>query len=202
MDDIGIHTATASDRNDVVSSLTSAFASDPILGWMMRSNPPSVDRLKLFFGAIVDGELQKDAHVSYVAGAGAGAAVWRDVGDKGPSNMEMFKSAPTFLRVFRSGLGRSLKAVSAIEKAHPRELHVYLFFVGVHQDYRGRGLGGALLGPMLERCDTQGIPAYLENSNPTNEAFYARLGFVQRGKIDLPKGAPPAMPMWREPRNV
>jgi len=202
MDDIGIHTATASDRNDVVSSLTSAFASDPILGWMMRSDRPPPRRLRLFFETIVDGEMGKGDESGYVAGAGAGASIWRDVGDSGPSNMEMFKSGPTFLRVFRSGLGRTLRALSVVDKAHPKEPHVYLFFVGVHQDNRGQGLGAGLLAPMLDRCDTQGIPAYLENSNPLNEAFYVRLGFVPRGKLDLPKGAPPLQPMWREPRNV
>jgi GNAT superfamily N-acetyltransferase len=95
-----------------------------------------------------------------------------------------------------------MRVASAIESAHPEEPHVYLFYVGVHQDNRGQGLGAALLAPMLERCDREGIPVYLENSNPPNEGFYARLGFAQRGTISLPKGAPPLTPMWREPRNA
>lgn len=202
MDDIAIRAATRSDRNDVVSSLASAFAADPMLGWMTRSSHPPAGRLQLFFETIVDGELQKGAQMTYVAGAGAGASVWRDVGDKGPSNTEMLKSTPAFVWVFRSGLGRTLRLVTAVEKVHPEEPHAYLFFVGVHQDRRGQGLGAALLAPVLERCDREEIPAYLENSNPANEAFYARLGFAQRGKISLPKGAPPLMPMWREPRSV
>jgi len=193
MDDVTVRAAIVSDRDDAVSALTDAFAADPIWGWMTRSDPAPPDRLRLFFETIVEGELQKGAETAYVAGAGAGASIWRDVGDKGPSNLEILKSTPTFVSVFRSGLGRTLRAVSAIERTHPKEPHVYLFFVGVHQNHRGRGLGAALLTPMLERCDT--------NSNPINEAFYARLGFVPRGNIDLPKGAPPLMPMWREPRT-
>ena len=200
MDDIVIRTATTGDRDDVVASLTSAFASDPMMKWMTRSDPLDATRVSLFFRAILDGEFAKPTDTIHVAGSGAGASVWRGVGDKGPSKIDQFKSAPSFIRVFRSSLGRAMQVSSAIDSAHPREPHVYLFYVGVHQDSRGQGLGAALLAPMLERCDTEGIPAYLENSNPANEAFYARLGFVQRGTINLPKGAPPLMPMWREPR--
>jgi len=181
MGDVTVRTAIASDRDGAVSALTDAFAADPIWGWMTRSDPPPPGRLRLFFETIVEGELQKGAETAYVAGAGAGASIWRDVGDKGPSNWEILKSTPTFVRVFRSGLGRTLRAVSAIDKAHPKELHAYLFFVGVHQNHRGHGLGAALLTPMLERCDTEGIPAYLENSNPIN-------GFRAARKYRSPEG--------------
>jgi len=202
MDDTVIRTATVDDRDDAVVSLTSAFAFDPLMGWMTRSDPLDPNRLRLFFGAIVDAEFQRGVETTYVAGSGSGAAIWRDFGDKGPARTALLKSAPTFIRVFRSGLGRAMRAVSAIESIHPEEPHMYLYFLGAHQNERGKGLGAALLAPMLERCDKEGIPAYLENSNPPNEAFYSRLGFVQRGTINLPKGAPPLTPMWREPRDA
>lgn len=201
MDDIVIRNANLGDRDHVVSSLTSAFASDPLMKWMTRSDSLDPNRVRLFFRAILAGEFAEPTDTVYVAGSGAGASVWRGVGARGPSKMQQFKSAPSFIRVFRSGLGRAMQVSSAVDSAHPKEPHVYLFYVGVHQDSRGQGLGAALLAPMLGRCDTEGIPAYLENSNPANEAFYARLGFVQRGTIDLPNGAPPLVPMWREPRD-
>ena len=174
MDEPAVRTATTNDRDDAVDSLTSAFAADPIMSWMTRSDPPDPQRLKLFFGAIVDGELQKGAETAYVAGGGSGASIWRDVDDRGPSQVELIKSAPFFLRVFRSGLARTLRAVSAIDSAHPKEPHAYLFFVGVHQDNRGQGLGAALLAPMLERCDREGIPALLE-SEPGVERLVRRV---------------------------
>lgn len=201
MDDVAIRIATVGDRDDAASSLSSAFAADPIMGWMTRTEPLDAARLRRFFETIVDGELQKESHVTYVAGTGGGAAVWRDVGDKGPSTGELLKSAPRFVRVFGLGLARAMRLAAAVDRSHPKEPHVYLFFVGVHQDRRGRGVGASLLAPVLERCDREGVPAYLENSNPSNEAFYARLGFVPRGSISLPKGAPPLTPMWRDPRS-
>lgn len=56
------------------------------------------------------------------------------------------------------------------------------------------------MAPMVERCDREGVAAYLENSNPANEAFYVRHGFVATGPLDLPDGAPPMTAMWRDPR--
>ena len=94
-----------------------------------------------------------------------------------------------------------LRTLATLERVHPRQPHYHLAYVGTHPDRQGRGLGTAVLEPMLDRCDTEGVAAYLENSKPRNEAFYARHGFVATGPIPLPDGAPPMMAMWREPRT-
>ena len=50
---------------------------------------------------------------------------------------------------------------------------------------KGRGLGGKVLAPMLERCDRTATVAYLESSNPANIAFYRRHGFETTGELVL-----------------
>ncbi|MEO0714891.1 MAG: GNAT family N-acetyltransferase, partial [Pseudomonadota bacterium] len=42
---------------------------------------------------------------------------------------------------------------------------------------RGKGVGKALLAPVLAACDRDGVPVYLENSNPANAGFYRAHGF-------------------------
>ena len=49
----------------------------------------------------------------------------------------------------------------------------------------------------LERCDKQGMAAYLESSNPQNVPLYEHFGFQVTGVLDLPKGAPAVTTMWR-----
>jgi RimJ/RimL family protein N-acetyltransferase len=62
---------------------------------------------------------------------------------------------------------------------------------------QGHGHGTALLRPILDRCDREGVPAYLEASNPRCARLYERLGFTTTGTI-RPLGAPPIQLMWRD----
>ncbi len=68
-------------------------------------------------------------------------------------------------------------------------------------DDQGRGIGSALLRPVLTRCDREGVPAYLEASSERNRALYARHGFEVVERIELPGGGPPMWRMWREPQH-
>ena len=46
---------------------------------------------------------------------------------------------------------------------HPPEPHYYLEFLGTRRGQQSRGGGTAVLQPMLDRCDAEGVPAYLES---------------------------------------
>jgi GNAT superfamily N-acetyltransferase len=81
---------------------------------------------------------------------------------------------------------------------HPQEPHWYLPFVAVDPTRQGGGLGTALLGPILARCDAERKPAYLESTNPRNQTLYERLGFRALGKIRAGQ-CPPIVPMLRQP---
>jgi hypothetical protein len=52
---------------------------------------------------------------------------------------------------------------------------------------------------MLERCDREGVPAYLESSKDENLPFYERHGFAATGTLHLPLGGPPIRKTWRSP---
>jgi GNAT superfamily N-acetyltransferase len=66
----------------------------------------------------------------------------------------------------------------------------------VHQ---GRGHGAALLRYALERCDREGLPAYLESSNSRNVPLYERHGFEPMGSIQA-GSSPTVIPMLRRRR--
>jgi hypothetical protein len=57
-----------------------------------------------------------------------------------------------------------------------------------------------LLAESLERIDAQSAPAFLESSNPANDARYERLGFVRCGAFELGEDGPDVTQMWREGR--
>ena len=88
-----------------------------------------------------------------------------------------------------------------LELAHPlRPPHWYLAVLGTDPDAQGQGLGSAVLAPVLEQCDRDGVGAYLESSKERNIDFYARHGFRVTDVLRLVRG-PRAWGMWREPRN-
>ncbi|CAM5276248.1 GNAT family N-acetyltransferase [Streptomyces hirsutus] len=61
---------------------------------------------------------------------------------------------------------------------------------------RGKG-GTALIGSVLDRCDREGLPAYLEASSVRSRLLYERLGFAQACEpLQLPDGR--MWPMWRD----
>lgn len=92
-------------------------------------------------------------------------------------------------------------AVAAMNRHHPRFPHAYLFTIGVRPQARGNGHGLELIKPVLDACDRAGFPAYLENSNPANCAFYGARGFERLAMIEVAPGAPPLEAMLRQPRG-
>jgi GNAT superfamily N-acetyltransferase len=83
---------------------------------------------------------------------------------------------------------------------HPEEPYWYLPLIGVEPTMQGGGIGAALMRPVLERCDREGLKAYLEASNPRNIPFYEKLGFKATGSIQV-ADSPCITPMIREPQG-
>ena len=55
-----------------------------------------------------------------------------------------------------------------------------------------------MIAAITSRCDDEGIPAYLESSDPVNVPLYESHGFRVVGEVGILDG--PTVPlMWREP---
>jgi GNAT superfamily N-acetyltransferase len=183
------------------ATLAAAFADDPVFVWLNRGRPIAPGPAVAGFRTVINGELRKHQPELFITEGDGSVSIWHAIDDWKGSTIESIRALPAFTRVFGRGVTRVLKTLTTMEKVHPTEPHYHLAYVGTHPDQQGRGLGTAVLQPMLDRCDAEGVPAYLENSKPRNEAFYVRHGFVTTAPIPLPAGAPPVMAMWREPRG-
>lgn len=197
-----IRPATAADRALLANTLASAFANDPLFGWMAGAGPnkPLEPTMRLLFGALVKGDLGRPDHLVFLSEDGTGAAIWKAPNRWKMPTGDLVRSMPTMLRALGTKLPRMVGALNAIEKVHPTEEHYYLEGLGTRQDVQSKGIGSSVIGHMLDRCDAEGLPAYLESSNPRNVPFYARHGFVKTGEIVCGKGAPTVTAMWRDPR--
>ncbi|NND02032.1 MAG: GNAT family N-acetyltransferase [Acidimicrobiia bacterium] len=180
--------------------LANAFADDPIFRYILGDRNDIERRAKHLFVENIAAELRKSAHLVEMTEDGNAVALWHDVDDWRTPPVELVRSLPSTVRAFGMSLPRALRVLLTAEKVHPPEPHRHLAYIGTHDDHKGKGLGTALLADMTERCDQNGLAAYLESTNPVNDAWYARFGFESRGPVPLPSGAPVLTAMWRDPR--
>lgn len=193
-----IRLAAPNDVEAMSGALARAFADDPVMTWMFPSEDFRSKRLPKMFRAMLvhiclpRGEVYTTSEVS-------GAAMWVPPGTWPFGRLEQLRLLPSTM----GGLGRRMITAARfelmLESKHPREPHWYLSVLGTDPAHQGRGVGSGLLRPVLERCDTEGLPAYLESSKEQNIAFYARHGFDVTGELSI-DGTPSVWAMWRPPR--
>jgi len=194
-----IRSATGDDVPPVAVALARAFYDDPVMSWLFRDDARRPRRLERGFTLFLTGiYLQHQA--CYTTDGLAGGALWAPPGKWHLGPLAQLRLLPRMASVFGRDLPRVLRAIAFIESRHPHEPHYYLAVLGVEPQAQGKGLGAALMRPVLERCDREGIPAYLESSSERSRALYLRNGFEVVEEIVYPGGGPPSWRMWRPPR--
>ena len=183
----------------VARTLAQAFYDDPHFRWIVRNDSIRMRRMVGGFATFI-GRIWLPHDEGYVHERLSGAALWMPPGTWHMGVLAQLRLLPSIVRNVGADSGRLLRAVTWMEKTHPHEPHWYLPAIGVAPAWQGRGYGAALLRPMLERCDAERVPAYLEASTPRNRALYERHGFevVEEGRYAT--DGPPLWRMWREPR--
>ncbi len=180
--------------------LARGFADDPIWRYLVTDDR----RWEAHAGAVFDRMIRRSAASgsTWTTAAREGVAAWAPPGDWRTPWTDVVKGTPTLARGFGlRGLPRALQALQVLESGHPEEPHWYLEFLATEPHLRGKGLGSALITPALERCDDEGVPAYLESSKRDNLPFYGRFGFEVTEEVAIGgAGTPSFWRMWRDPR--
>lgn len=170
-----VRLATPDDRARVVETMVAAFAADPVLRFQFPDDARWVDGASIFFGALFDKRVIRDA--VWVAEDGLAAALWDPAGSTGSSDLSGLRA---------DELVRVEEYDHAVHGSLPDELFWYLGVLGTHPDAVGRGLGRAVMRPGIETATAAGLPCVLETSNPRNLDFYGRDGWTPIGSISEP----------------
>jgi ribosomal protein S18 acetylase RimI-like enzyme len=194
-----VRTATAADLTPLCDTLRRAFWDDPIMGYVLPEGIASRDKRMANMMRMEAGPTIPDESV-FVTAEGDAAAIWKAPGKWKMGGFEVLKQTPLVISTLRTRVLRGLGVLNAMERKHPTEPHWYLAILGTAPEAQGKAKGTALMQPILDRCDTEGLPAYLESSKEKNVPFYERHGFKVTEVIELPKGGPKAWLMWRDPR--
>jgi GNAT superfamily N-acetyltransferase len=179
--------------------LAHAFHDDPVFTWVLHAEERRIAMLERGFELFLR-RVWIDQDETYTTGDVVAVAAWELPGQWKLGLRAQLRLLPAMVGVFHRRLPRVLRALTVLEASHPTELHYYLPFIGVHPEWQGRGIGAAVLAPILERCDREEMPAFLEASTPRNRALYERHGFTVTDEFTLGKGAPPQWRMWRAPQ--
>lgn len=177
--------------------LADAFYEDPLTCWVYPDDARRRERLRRGFEVWL-GRLYLPVGECWTTDRFAGGAVWAPPGWS-LSTFGQLRLMPATIRLAGRDTLRLLRMLAAFDRVHPKTPHWYLPFVGVVPEWQGRGFGAALLRPVLERCDADGAPAYLEATAPRNRTLYERHGFEVTEEVRIAPDAPPVWAMWREP---
>ncbi|MFI8302021.1 GNAT family N-acetyltransferase [Streptomyces sp. NPDC085927] len=199
---VAIRTAGDGDRELLVRLLDEAFQDDPVSGWVFPGTEYRRTTHHRLMGAFTDIVLAVGR--IDVTEDGSACALWMSVpADDHDAGDPADDEGPVQVRQAVDPENERVEVIGRLTAgAHPTgRAHEYLWMIGVAPGRQGEGLGTALIGSVLDRCDREGLPAYLEASSVRSRLLYERLGFAPAGEpLQLPDG-PRMWPMWREPRT-
>ncbi len=191
-----VREALPGERRTVLDVLGRAFFDDPIAVYVYPKDAHRRARYGRFMGLAIDafeGEgqvLTNDAVQS--------AAIWQ-APIEGSRKTGLFKQLRLMTRLIgltRGGFFRAARLAELMSTHHLTEPHWYLAVLGTDPEAQGKGLGSAVMQPVLDRCDRTGVPAYLESSKESNLPFYQKHGFEVVDELKIP-GGPSMWPMVR-----
>ena len=192
----GARVAHRNDWKQLGDILGEAFRDDPINRWLF-GNPRAITSL---FRIMADDVYTRHGFCHLIASEAA--AMWLPAGVT--SDLTAFGLWRLIAGQVRWGtkgaMKRAMGAGEVMAAHHPDVPHLYLFAIGTRESARGKGLGKALLRPVLDAADRDGLPVYLENSNPVNSGFYHAHGFeTMTSPFSIGEDSPVMEPMWRSP---
>ncbi len=192
-----LRVATHADLDAVTAVMTTAFAGDPV--WGAYSFPDTVrglDQPAAFWRPYLAAMLRFPW--TLVTPACEAAAVWVPPGEPELEPDQEHELEAALCELLGDAQAEVvLDVFTRLDAAHPGdEPHHYLSLLGTHAGHRGKGVGMGLLTACLELVDAAGSPAYLESTNPANDARYASRGFEPYGSVAL-AGGQRVTTMWR-----
>ncbi|MEA2309460.1 MAG: hypothetical protein QOI65_1746 [Thermoleophilaceae bacterium] len=197
--------AEPDDDPAIAVALARAFHNDPMFSFVMP-HPLRQARglLRVMAAGVADARRHGQIWVARHNSDIVGAAVWFAPGRHARGPLRTLAQLPRLVpNGFATGrrVPAMLRLLRRIDAAHPPEPHWYLEILGVDPAHQRAGVGRALIEPLLDLCDGEAQPAYLETQKRDNLSWYAHAGFELLEQLDV-AGCPPIWTMQREPTRT
>jgi GNAT superfamily N-acetyltransferase len=198
---LNVRRATDDDVEPMIEQLCRTFFDDPVMSFVFNEDRRRPAAMRAYFGS----QMRRDYlrwGGCYTTDDHMGSAIWGPAGKPLLTGLAGIASLRPVVPFVAKHLITTLRMIALIESSHPHVPHWYLATLGTDPEMQGKGVGSALLQPVLEHCDRDGLPAYLESSKERNVPFYARHGFAVVKEVSLPGGGPKIWTMWRDPQPI
>jgi len=163
--------------------LARAFFNDPLCVYTQPDLEARMSQFTWLFTQFVrEGAMQRGVYTNNCIDMPDGVAVWMPP-QTGETTAEVAVWSEMDQMEQRFGpeaYRRFTEAYRHFEHVHQKWMvgpHWYLALLGVTPRCQGQGMGGALLTPIFQRADQEGLPCYLETFVSANVPFYEHRGF-------------------------
>ncbi|MDG9667019.1 GNAT family N-acetyltransferase [Hahella sp. CR1] len=158
----------------IIESLAEAFYADPTMVYLFPDHEKRMSRLKILISVVTKIIIQQ--RTMYADHTHQSVCLWQQPCVSWQSLFYQELLCATLLYRLAPAAKRIAQLHFVQQKNRPKYAHWYLFMVGTKPAVQGRGLATGLIKPVLQHCDQQGLPVYLECSKETI-SFYLRFGF-------------------------
>ena len=186
--------ARQDEQRSVCDVLGRAFFDDPVAAYLFPDAKTRSERYARFAGIAIDAFA--DSVLVMTEPEIRTGAIWQAPRPAALGFARQIRVLAKLVGLTRSGLRRAARLGELMSRHHLREPHWYLAVLGTDPDAQRTGLASAVIAPVLERCDRERVPAYLESSKAANIPFYNKHGFEVVDELRIP-GGPSLWPMVR-----
>lgn len=196
-----VRRAAAADVASVAATLGAAFEADPWIAWIVAAerHQERVTALQASLIGVVGIPFGEVWLAEGDSGDVVGGALWL-LADQAVPAATWAEVAAVEAELMGDRHANALSAAAATRHLRPTTPHHLLASLGVLPSEQGRGIGTALVAPVLARADRGRVDTYVETSSERNLRLYGRLGFCVTDEVQLADGGPPVWALIRHPR--
>ncbi|MDR6196316.1 GNAT family N-acetyltransferase [Siphonobacter sp. SORGH_AS_0500] len=167
--------ATPQNRREILETLNQAFYTNNHLNWLATGKTQASKRIQPLVAYTFDYGIRHGKVFS--TPQQEGVAIWKRYPAKGDFLRDSLLSLQLVSQLGLAPIPRILKTEAYVEKQRSQYPYLYLWMLGVHPQFQGKGFASSLLDPLLLEAQNEEIPVLLETSTLQNVSLYQHKGF-------------------------
>lgn len=176
--------ANYGDKNLVVNILSESFKDNKSVNFIAKEGPRKLDRIRYLMDYSFE-VCHQFGEVYISDDRTAAALVLYPEQKKSNFSSVLLDLKLIFNCIGVSNIAKAIKRESSIKKIQPQMPMYYIWFVGVHPDSQGIGIGSQLMKELIKESESQQRPVYLETSTLSNIPWYSKFGFDIYNELEL-----------------